>query len=295
MEQSRRWCWTLNNPTEEEEKNIQTLTTGVTTVSYLTYGKEKGESGTPHFQGYLELSKKLRLGGVKKLPGLVRAHWETALGTQEQAIAYCNKEDGEKYVSGTPMKTVGVNLKTRDLMISDLMEGATPNEIALKYPSLWLIYHRGLCDLFMRLQNVKPREEKTKCKVYIGRTGTGKSRRAHEHDKIAWTHGGDRWFDGYSGQEFILFDDFDGIKSGITYRKLLQLLDRYQLSVPIKGAFVNWKPSVVVITTNIEINDWYPGEDPAPLWRRIDQVVRFTGENIMALEKGEWTVSNLEE
>lgn len=123
--------------------------------------------------------------------------------------------------------------------------------------------------------NKRTRQWKSHVRVYYGSTGTGKTRRAIEEDKVEWTHGGDRWFDGYDQQERVLFDDFDGVKSGITYRKLLQLLDRYPLQVPIKGGFVEWCPRVIVITTNIPPDRWYPDEDYSPLQRRIDDFINF--------------------
>ena len=47
---SRGWCFTLNNYNEEEEVRALALPEE---VSYGVVGKEVGESGTPHFQGYL--------------------------------------------------------------------------------------------------------------------------------------------------------------------------------------------------------------------------------------------------
>lgn len=49
---SRRFAWTLNNPTDVEIKIIKDHATRFT---YLVYGHEKGESGTHHLQGYFEV------------------------------------------------------------------------------------------------------------------------------------------------------------------------------------------------------------------------------------------------
>lgn len=135
-------------------------------------------------------------------------------------------------------------------------------------------HHRGI-ERLLAVLNDEPRDFVTEVKVYIGPTGTGKSRKAHDEDKITWTHHGDRWFDGYENQESVLFDDFEGIKSGVPFRKLLQLTDRYPLKVPVKGGFVNWRPRLIIFTTNVEPDAWYPEEDIAPLRRRITSITRF--------------------
>lgn len=87
--QSRNWVFTLNNYTEEEVKDIETWTDkGVEGVGY---GKEVGENGTPHLQGFLVMAKKSALSTVKKLNP--RMHLERMRGKLTQSIAYCSKQD----------------------------------------------------------------------------------------------------------------------------------------------------------------------------------------------------------
>jgi len=117
--QSRRWCFTINNPTDSELTGLQSLVSGEpdgtrASVSFLIFGRECGESGTPHLQGYLELTRKISLGGVKKLPGLSRSHLESAKGTASDSIAYCSKEDTTPFRAGVPYD-VGGGDSGRDL------------------------------------------------------------------------------------------------------------------------------------------------------------------------------------
>jgi len=87
--QSRNWVFTLNNYTEEEVKDIETWTDkGVEGVGY---GKEVGENGTPHLQGFLVMTNKSALSTVKKLNP--RMHLERMKGKLTQSIAYCSKQD----------------------------------------------------------------------------------------------------------------------------------------------------------------------------------------------------------
>ena len=50
-----RWCFTLNNYTADEVEAIERKSSDRELCTYIVYGKEVGESNTPHLQGYLEL------------------------------------------------------------------------------------------------------------------------------------------------------------------------------------------------------------------------------------------------
>lgn len=56
---ARNYCWTLNNPTEAETFKIAFLTENPKKcVRFVCWGHEVGEEdGTPHLQGYIELTK----------------------------------------------------------------------------------------------------------------------------------------------------------------------------------------------------------------------------------------------
>ena len=84
--QGKHWCFTLNNPGAEPVPEWPV------DVTYYVIGKETGESGTPHWQGYVCFAKPLRLTALKKL--MPRAHWEQMRGTPQQAADYC-KKDGD--------------------------------------------------------------------------------------------------------------------------------------------------------------------------------------------------------
>lgn len=87
--QGKRWCFTLNNPTEDEE---QELANKAGEVKYLIFGRERGENGTPHLQGFVIFNSNQRLRAVRVF--IRRAHWELARGTNQEAADYC-KKDGE--------------------------------------------------------------------------------------------------------------------------------------------------------------------------------------------------------
>lgn len=90
---SKYWCFTLNNWTI---KQMETLCTDFAKLSVdAIVGKEIGESGTPHLQGYVEFKQKTR--PLEKLGEWAKkAHWEKRKGKGPQAAAYCAKDGNYK-------------------------------------------------------------------------------------------------------------------------------------------------------------------------------------------------------
>jgi hypothetical protein len=76
-------------------------------VTYIIYGHEVGNSGTPHLQGYLEVNSKTGLRPLKRKIGLDRIHLEPSRGSLESNQKYCKKEDPNWFEEGTPMRQVG--------------------------------------------------------------------------------------------------------------------------------------------------------------------------------------------
>lgn len=92
MSIAKHWCFTLNNYVEDELVALRKSLQEEKTVQFGLFGKETGESGTPHLQGYVCFHKKKRITGVKKVVGK-RAHVEVCKGTPQQNISYCSKTD----------------------------------------------------------------------------------------------------------------------------------------------------------------------------------------------------------
>lgn len=98
MAQSTRWCFTLNNYEPNDEARLQALRQPE--VKYIVFGRETGEGGTPHLQGFVIFGRRLRLRSAKAAIG-DRAHLEVTRGTSLEASQYC-KKDGDYYELGTP-------------------------------------------------------------------------------------------------------------------------------------------------------------------------------------------------
>lgn len=95
-----RWCFTLNNYTDAEYDSIHAILSDQGHVSYGIVGKEVGEGGTPHLQGFVIFKRTHRFGRVRAKLG-PRCHIEQARGSTDQNRTYCSK-DGNHTEFGTP-------------------------------------------------------------------------------------------------------------------------------------------------------------------------------------------------
>lgn len=89
IKEVKRFCFTLNNYSEEEYKNIINT---LNTLSEWVIGKEVGAQGTPHLQGYFQLEKKKSFSSMKNILKNDRIHLEACKGSHESNIKYCTKE-----------------------------------------------------------------------------------------------------------------------------------------------------------------------------------------------------------
>jgi len=110
------------------------------------------------------------------------------------------------------------------------------------------------------------------CRVYWGRTGTGKSRRAWEEAGMdAYIKNPNtKYWCGYSGQKNVIIDEFSGM---VNITNMLLWLDRYPLIVEVKGSAVPSEFENIWITSNIDPENWYPEARPEQiqaLLRRMD-------------------------
>lgn len=277
MSEAKRWCFTLNNYSEEEYNLFELLE-----WSYLIIGKEKGKEGTPHLQGYIELKKARRLTALKKEN--LRVHWEKLKGLPWQAANYCKKEGDfrEWGKISVPEKNGKNDVKFGDIVskfkaggMRGIMEDP-PKLSSLRLLEKWATY-------------LEP-ERTTKPYVHWiwGASGTGKSKLANTYPDKYWKDD-TKWWDGYDGQKTVVLDDFRGSQMKFTY--LLRLLDRYPMRLEVKGGYRQMTSINVIITSIIHPKNCYftntddeYGEPIQQLIRRIDLITETNEKNIFCDE-----------
>lgn len=273
---SKYVCFTLNNYTSAEVEAFDRW--GQAYCTYYTYGREVGESGTPHLQGYFELATARRFQTLKRTftaLGLDRLHFENRMGNSDQAAEYCHKE-GNYTEFGHRSKSRQGKRTDLDNLREDLLQNLPLQEIAQTHFASFIRYQRGI-NAFRSIL-APERNWEMEVRVYWGKTGTGKTRRVYEESegRAVYSHPGGPWFDGYDQQEIVLFDEFTGSYFALPY--LLRLLDRYPMRVPIKGGFVSFVPRIIYITANYAPEAWYTNAKPehvAALMRRLTDILFF--------------------
>jgi len=259
----QRICFTINNYKLKDVKKLFGLK-----YKYLILGYETAPTtGTPHIQGFVNLTSRVRFNTVKGLfpPG---AHFEPARGTDFENEEYCAK--GGDYVQDGEPSAQGKRTDLLDVA-HDIAEGHTLKRVAEDYPEQFIRYHRGIKEYKRLVKPEEPRNFKTDVYVLVGAPGCGKSKwcadTAAEMGDVYYKPRSE-WWDGYEGQHSVIFDDFYG---WVKYDEMLKLLDRYPHQVPFKGGYTQFRSKVIFITSNAYVSDWYKFDkyDPTALHRRI--------------------------
>lgn len=259
MARMRNICFTINNPTEDDRKGVESLP-----FTYLIVGNEVGQSNTRHLQGYCELSKQLRMKSIKK--AMPRAHIEKRKGSAKQAADYC-KKDGDYKEHGV-MKKAG---RRNDLraFVKEAKEnkGMQLREVIESHPLIAARYPR-----FVETVNGLYRECKARDVLdnhwYVGASGTGKSSTARKKYPVCFIKSMNKWWDAYDGEESVLIDDF-GMQHSMLAYYLKIWADHYPFKAEVKGGTMLIRPLTIVVTSQYKLEEIFSGADLEALQRRF--------------------------
>lgn len=190
MSRSRNWCFTLNNYTDDDACLFHSLPSG---CKYAVVGKEVGESGTPHLQGFLTFLNPQRLTGLRRSWFAGRAHWEPARHPIE-ASDYCKKEGDYQEHGVAPIESSS-STRTDLSHFKEAVKGGCLDpkrlredysDVYAKYPRFCVDYLRDntprpdvecfelrpwQSDLYERLRHAPDRRSITFCIDYNGNSG----------------------------------------------------------------------------------------------------------------------------
>lgn len=251
MSKSRKWTFTVNNYTEDDQQRVRFL---ASEARYLVYGREVGDSGTPHLQGFVYLGNARSLSSLKRsLPG---AHLEVARGSFEQNRTYCSKDGDFEEFGELPKdaKAKGEEERARWKRALDFAKAGEFEEIDA---DIYLRYYRTIKQVFTDHQ---PRVEDLPDVTGVwfhGPPGGGKSHRARADYPQAYVKNQNKWWCGYANEQHVIIDDLDSAAMG----HLLKIwADRYAFTAEIKGGSLRIRPRVIVVTSNYKIEELFAAD-----------------------------------
>lgn len=291
--QSRKWQITINNPCDKgfDHEYIKSQLNDFKSLKYYCMADEKGE--TLHSHVYAVFSNPVRFSSVKN--HFNEAHIETARGTSEENRDYIRKagkwENDEKHGTIIPdtFEEFGEipeehQGERNDLayLLELIRAGYSNYDLVNMLPD----YLFSLDKIERARQLLKAEENKDVFRIlsvsYIwGKTETGKTRGVMEEHGYTnvyrvtdYTHP----FDGYAGEDVIVFDEF---RSQLKIGDMLNYLDGYPIVLPCRYANKQACYTKVYLISNIPLEDQYQTVqiEQNATWeafaRRIHEVIHY--------------------
>jgi len=267
-QRSRGFCFTVNNyvlPTIAAIKRIAGY-------KYVIMGKEVGESGTPHLQGYIHFDKPKTLRQIRQL---IQGHIEVRRGTVDQAIEYCKKDGVYEEVGERPVSSG----ESTQILWKEILARSKAGDyqwIEDNYPKIWI-------QLSTNLQSLRTREIKILDTLdhewWVGPTGTGKSRLVWDLYPTHYQKELNKWWCGYQDEQVVVVEEWSP-KNECTGSQLKIWADRYPFTGQIKGGSLkSIRPTKIIVLSNYTIDQCFTDErDSLPLHRRF-RTVRFPLES----------------
>lgn len=220
-------------------------------VQYIAWGHETcPTTNKPHLQVFAYGEQRTEPGWAKLFG---KSHVEGMRGTFAENDKYCSKQGVLQELGVRPMGTG----KRRDLMdaCQNVIKNPRTDPFALAvddpdYAPVTVQYGKGLDRLRAAAfeKTIKGDITLPIVKYIHGPPGAGKTYGVRMAEPDLWSTSTTQWFDGYYGQDAVLFNNLS--PQGVTdFNLFLEVLDRYPVRVPIKGGFVMWKPKRIYITS----------------------------------------------
>jgi len=270
----RRFCFTLFWNTFKEVNRVKAW--AEQNCQYMLLGFEVcPTTQRNHMQGWMAFKNPRSFDAIAKI---FTWHLEVMRGTIEQNEKYCRK-DGNTWEFGDLPKGQGTRydlITLKEMILRgdpfDQVIDACDNLQQIKY-----------CESLRRYLKPPSREDGVENWVLHGPSGTGKSKWVMDHFPDAYWKDKTKWWDGYTGQETVVIDDYrpDFCK----FHELLNLMDRYPVRIEIKCGSDWLRAKRIIFTSNKSLEEHWASrtsEEMKQLTRRITKTVYFGGQHIKA-------------
>lgn len=316
-----RWCITWNNPNIEESE-LATKLQSNSSIKGGIFQLEVGDSGTEHYQMYLEFTGAVRETGVRKALGTTAVSTFCAKGSKEDNIKYCSKVKGrigECFRWGTCSKEFKSEQgKRNDLdrfAVAVRKAGKITEEIKEEFPGHLLHFRKHVKDMLEEEARAKAEAEELafwqeqirredageetqgqqqrELILLFGPTAVGKTTYAMK-DSIRYNNqlpykksGSTKWWDGYKGQDCVIIDEWRNKFGSI--EDINEMSNKGTLQIEFKGGCTVLSADRMYFTTNrhplhIFGTEW---KDPRyrALVRRFKQVHWWNDNKVLKVLK----------
>lgn len=264
---SHGWCFTLNNYSEEARSQLLE-----TTCQYIIIGKEIGESGTPHLQGFIQFTTPGKtLVACKKIND--QAHWEPTKGSIDQNYDYCSKEGDFEERGTRPMSQKRKGEEGRKSIEErwELAKKGRFEELPPEQIKTYEYIHAKFRDV------PKDRDELENIWIY-GPSGCGKSRHVRDSYGQFYSKGMNKWWDGYNHEDVVLLDDFDPSHGKFLGYFLKVWADHYAFNAEVKGGMLRVRPKTIIVTSQYEIGACFEESETIQAIQRRFKVVDMSAK-----------------
>lgn len=291
--QSKRWTITF---WPENAKKTPKEIYESSDMSFMIYGEEIcPHTKKLHYQMYVEFEKRKTLGPLQELFGM--GHYlRASKGNWKSNVKYTSK-DGNVTTYGQPY-TQGHNALALPAA-RDIFEGKrTWKEVIDDDFQMVHQYKNTMKWYINECRNEIKKNWKPKVVVRFGRTGTGKSKWVWDKypDLYKYVYNNGNWWQGYTGQEIVMFEEFRG---QLPFGFMLDLLDYYPVQVQQKGGDnVQFVAKKVFICSPVHPREWYKNMEDREgkidqLLRRIDLIIDLSPRKELEEENvAEWELHN---
>lgn len=267
------------------------------TMRYMCYCREEAPTtGGLHWQGYVQTYGQLRFKAVQGMLKVAKG-WCQAQKAKEcgSARAYIYKQET---AVALPMEfgTFHEYEQGKRTDIDKFVEAAKTESKRVMYKdhgSCMVKYRAAYADI--RATFTEPRTWKTEVICVMGDSGSGKSHWCNEQAPEAFVLGANSkgWWCGYDAHEDVIVEDFKG---WLKVEEMLQLMDKYKMTVNIKGGHAQFVARRIYISSVCQPRKWWDNDkDRVPakkrmqeLHRRIDRVVKIENRYATEQDVPEW-------
>lgn len=262
-QKGRSFVFTINVFDENTEEKLQDLS-----CTYLIYGYEiSPTTNRPHLQGYVYFpNPRTTTGVIKDLNKLcTEPYVRPAKGAPEQNFDYCSK-DGYYYERGLRPKSEKEKGVTEKLRWETARTSAIKGDFSSIPADIYIRYQASLKRI--RREDGDP-PVNLDCAAAGGTYGlwiwgpprVGKSHLARTKYTPLYLKDTNKWWDGYDGEPYVLIDELCPEQCKYMVHFLKRWADRWVFSAETKGARIQARPQLIIVTSNYSPDDCFTGVD----------------------------------